>query len=277
VRGQPLVLSRSQELAPGRNYLLLAASRSGAREATSTVEIFLDGALLDQREIPYRENWQVEVAPVVFPLTDATFSQDAPVELEIRQSPTSGTVPVFWEGILVTDRLPMVRALLPDGGELRARDSGPAPTWVADPRYSSTGSIALVSGSGGGWRLDSPVSIRQRPEWGEFRFLHFAVRKTGGGRIGLELRHAESENRPARYDAGLGEPCWPAAKRVWDRALADQWVLISRDLYADFGQLEIEELVFHVPDGQTAYIDHVYISRSGSDVRYLPTPETPPK
>jgi hypothetical protein len=277
VRGQPLVLSRSQELAAGRNYLLLAVSRSGAREATSTLQISLNDAILDQREIPYRDNWQVEVAPLVFPLTDSDFLQKAPVALEIRQSPTSGTVPVFWEGILVTDRLPMVRALLPDHGELHAMDGGPVPAWVADPRYSSAESIAFVSGSSGGWRLDSPVSIRQRPEWGEFRFLHFAVRKTGGGRIGLELRHTESENRTARYDAGVGEPCWPAAKRVWDRALGDQWVLISRDVHADFGQLDIEELIFTVPDGQTAYIDHVYATRSGSDVRYLPTREPQPK
>jgi hypothetical protein len=71
----------------------------------------------------------------------------------------------------------------------------------------------------------------------------------------------------------LGEPTLPGAKRVWDRALSDEWQVVTRDLYADFGQLDIDELILTSPDGEIAYIDHVYAARSGSDLQYLPVPK----
>ena len=272
VRDRPLVLSRSADLVPGHNFLLLAVSRTGSRDAKSNVQVLLDGEVLDEREIPYRDNWQTEVAPLVFPLTRSGSAAPPQAELEIRQAATPGAVPVFWEGILVTSRLPMIQTLFEDDAPLRTIGGEPADLTAA-PRYTGAAAIALPPESVSAWRLERPVAIRERPQWGEFRFLRFAVRKSGGGRVGLELQHAETVSRPARYDLGVGEPTLPGAKRVWERALSDEWQVITRDLYADFGQLDIDEVVLHSPDGETAYIDHVYAARSGSDVQYLPVPK----
>ncbi|MCL4204295.1 MAG: hypothetical protein KJ000_17570 [Pirellulaceae bacterium] len=272
VRDQPLILSRSADLVPGRNFLVLAVSRTGARDAKTTVRVSLDGQVLEEREIPYRENWQTEVAPLVFPLVRADNAVTRPVEIEVQQAATPAAVPVFWEGILATSRLPMIRALFEDDAPLRTVDGEPA-ALTAAARYTGQSAIALPPESVCAWRLETPVAIRERPQWGEFRFVRFAVRKPSGGRIGLELLHPDALSRPARYDLGAGEPTLPGAKRVGDRALSDQWQIVTRDLYADFGELDIDEIVLHSPDGEAAFIDHLYTVRSGSDFQYLPVPE----
>jgi hypothetical protein len=270
VRDRPLVLSRQAKLVPGRNFLVIAVSRTGDRENKSSITLHADGQDLAEREIPYRDSWQAEVAPLVFPLTDSAAGDATTVELEIRQAATSSLVPVFWEGIMITDQLPMIRCLFEDDGPLRRRDNQRLSVLVEEPHYTGVRAIAVPADGGCAWRLDPPLAIRERPRWGEFRFLRFVVRKDGGGRLGMELSHAESATRPARYDAGLGEPVAPGSKRVWDRALNDQWAVITRDVYADFGELDVEEIVLGAADGQAAYVDHVYAARSGNDFQYLP-------
>jgi hypothetical protein len=153
--------------------------------------VLLDGEVLDEREIPYRDNWQTEVAPLIFPLRRSRSTDSPQADLEIRQAPTPGSVPVFWEGILVTSRLPMIQTLFEDDAPLRTVEGKPA-VLTAAPRYTGAAAIAMPPESVCAWRLERPVAIRERPQWGEFRFLRFAVRKSGGGRIGLELQHAET-------------------------------------------------------------------------------------
>jgi len=272
VRKQPLRLSREVNLQPGRNFLLAAVSRVGPRDVKPTLQVHVNEQMLTEREIPYRDSWHVEVAPLVFelPLTSADTSTSA--KLEIRQSATESSVPVFWDGILVTPQLPMIRTVLEDQGTLAAIDGGVPGKLVDSPCYAGAAALAVAPPGGCRLILETPMAIRERPQWGQFRFLRFAFRKSGGGRVCLELDHAESATRPARYDAGLGEPSLPMAKRVYDRTLPDEWIVITRDLYADFGNLDVQELIFRAPDGEAVWFDHVYAARSGGDFQYLPAP-----
>ncbi len=126
-------------------------------------------------------------------------------------------------------------------------------------------------------RLSHSPTIRERPAWGEFRFLRFAFRKKGAGRICLQLNHHQTEDRPARYDAGQGQPCFPQTRRVQDGALQDQWTVITRDLFADFGPLDVEGITLSAPDGQYVLFDQIYLARTVDDFRFLPQrPATDP-
>ena len=162
-----------------------------------------------------------------------------------------------------------------------AAASPPAPlppaTLVADDRQSGTRAVKLPAGPLYAHRFSQSPAIRERPAWGEFRFLRFAFRKKGAGRICLQLNHRQTEDRPARYDAGQGQPCFPQTRRVQDGALQDQWTVITRDLFADFGPLDVEGITLSAPDGQYVLFDQIYLARTVDDFRFLPQrPATDP-
>ena len=85
----------------------------------------------------------------------------------------------------------------------------------------------------------------------------------------MELNHEQDTERPAVYDAGLGPPVHPLARRVRAQRLADEWTVVTRDIYADFGALNIRSLTIWAPDGQHLLIDHIYLARTIDDFRYL--------
>jgi len=91
----------------------------------------------------------------------------------------------------------------------------------------------------------------------------------GGGRVALELQQRNRDTRPIRYDAGTGEPCSEGAIRVWTMNLPDEWIVMTRDLYAEFGEAEITSLLLTVPDGDDALWDHIYLARSEADFALL--------
>jgi hypothetical protein len=76
--------------------------------------------------------------------------------------------------------------------------------------------------------------------------------------------------RPARYDVGQGAPAYGAATRVGE--LRSDWVVVTRDLFADFGNLDLRAIVVGSPDGGEALIDHVYLARGREDFEYLRKP-----
>ncbi len=146
----------------------------------------------------------------------------------------------------------------------------PSATLVADDRQAGTRAVKLPVGPLYAHRLSPSPAIRERPAWGEFRFLRFAFRKKGAGRICLQLNHRQSQDRPARYDAGQGPPCFPQTRRVQDGALPDQWTVITRDLFADFGPLDVEGITLSAPDGECVLFDQIYLARTVDDFRFLP-------
>ena len=115
----------------------------------------------------------------------------------------------------------------------------------------------------GRWRIEftSSIRVREKPAWGEARFMRFAIRKQGGGRVAIELDDRQPRDRPARYDLGRGQPSFGSAVRVWDDALPNDWVVITRDLFADFGNVDARALIVGCEDGEAASIDHVYLAR----------------
>lgn len=305
---EPLVLSRRWQLAPRDRWLLLSVGQDRAQQGRPRVQVLLDGELAFEQEIPFSDKWRNEVAPLVVALQDYLSAGPRQVEAEIRQDPGDQETPVCWQGIVLLERLPMIQVLFEDAGAFVAAapepadglaptaeasetpapaavPSAPAPpptplppaTLVTDDRQAGTRAVRLPAGPLYRHRLSQSLAIRERPAWGEFRFLRFAFRKKGAGRICLELNHRQSGERPARYDAGQGQPCLLQARRVQDGALPDQWTVITRDLFADFGPLDAEGITLSAPDGEYVLFDQIYLARTVDDFRYLPQqPATDP-
>ncbi|MCH5376278.1 MAG: NPCBM/NEW2 domain-containing protein, partial [Planctomycetes bacterium] len=162
VRRQPLILSRQVNLQAGCTFLLTAVSRVGARDVKPTLQVSVNGQPLDEREIPYRDSWHVEVPPLVFQLNSAAVDAPQQATLEIRQSATADQVPVFWEGLMVTSQLPMLRTLFEDQATLAAVDGGVAGRLVDSPCYAGSASIEVAPQRGCRITLDKPLAIRER-------------------------------------------------------------------------------------------------------------------
>ncbi len=299
---EPLVLSRRLKFDPRDRWLLMSVAQDRAQQGRPRVQLLLDGELVFDQEIPFSDKWRTEVDPLIVPLPDYLNAGSREVQAEIRQVPGEQETPVAWQGIVSVERLPMIRTLFEDDGlfvalppepveaspadAAKPADAPPPPappvtaspaTLVTDDKQSGTKAVRLPSGPRYQLDLRESLAVREQPVWGEFRFLRLAFRKKEAGRICLQLNHRQTQDRPARYDAGLGEPCFPQTRRVQDGALPDQWVVITRDLFADFGPLDIEGLTLSAPDGQQVLFDQIYLARTVDDFRFIPQqPATDP-
>ena len=70
------------------------------------------------------------------------------------------------------------------------------------------------------------------------------------------------------YFAGPDEVA-ATAKRVWSEELPDKWMVITRDLYGDFGACTIESLTLAAEAGEAALFDHLYFAQSQKDFELI--------
>jgi hypothetical protein len=115
------------------------------------------------------------------------------------------------------------------------------------------------------------VKIRKEPGPGEYRYLRFAWKKQGGNQICLQLNHdgawgpAAGANRPTfRYHAGTGQ-CFGGSLQIAP-AISNQFTVVTRDLYADFGEFTLTGLALSPIDGRFALFDHIYLGRTVDDL-----------
>jgi hypothetical protein len=125
------------------------------------------------------------------------------------------------------------------------------------------------------------VKIRENPGPGEYRYIRFAWKKMGGNSICLQLNHDGAWGPPAagmtgsgragakfRYHAGPGGECY-GASLVIDDKLPRQFTMVTRDLFADFGEFTLTGLAFSPVDGNAALFDHIYLGRQQEDFSLL--------
>jgi hypothetical protein len=114
-----------------------------------------------------------------------------------------------------------------------------------------------------GWKY----IIAEDPGPGQYRYLRFAWKRTEGPGIMLQI-HAQP-NAWHRYYAGtLSEQTqsWGAMTRVAD-AVPQQWQVVTRDLFTDFGPMTITGIGFSALEGPgLAYYDHTYLGRTIEDL-----------
>ena len=108
-----------------------------------------------------------------------------------------------------------------------------------------------------GWKH----AICEKPRAGEFRYLRFAWKKTGGQGIMLQLHDERDWN--IRYVAGANPQGW-SAKSVADTEPAN-WTVVTLDLFQDFGERTIMGMALTSFAGE-AHFDHIYLGRSIDDL-----------
>jgi hypothetical protein len=139
-------------------------------------------------------------------------------------------------------------------------------------KYSGSSSVRVTPDQRFNPALSSlGVKIRKDPGPGEYRYLRFVWRKQGGNQICLQLNHdgawgpaANGSGPTFRYHAGPGE-CYGASLRVNSR-VPNRMTVVTRDLYADFGEFTLNGLALSPVDGQFALFDHMYLGRTVDDL-----------
>ncbi len=120
------------------------------------------------------------------------------------------------------------------------------------------------------------LKVRENPGPGEVRYIRFAWKKQGGNTICLQLNHDGTwgpggtgrEGSKFRYHAGPGGECY-GGSLVIDEKLPAKFEVVTRDLFADFGEFTLDGLAFSAVDGQAAFFDHLYLGRSLADFDLL--------
>lgn len=146
---------------------------------------------------------------------------------------------------------------------------------IADDRHAGEWAVRIAPGGTYRLPLGRLVPIRSKPGEGEFRFIRFALRKYGRGQVTLGLEHIISKERSCRYEAGFGTPRDANARAVWGVELPEQWIVTDRDVFADFGNLDLTALTFSCTGGTYVVFDHIYLARSPEDFKRLPPAPSP--
>jgi hypothetical protein len=151
-----------------------------------------------------------------------------------------------------------------------------------EQKYSGKASVKVTPGQRFNESLPGlPVAIRENPGPGEYRYLRFAWRKVGGESICLQLNHdgkwgpggSGKEGARFRYHAGPGGECYGASLAL-DEQLPGEFVVLTRDLFADFGEFTLNGIALSPVNGEYALFDHIYLGKSPADFELVaPKPE----
>jgi S1-C subfamily serine protease len=173
-------------------------------------------------------------------------------------------------------RLPSPYALFDEKGKFSAteQEEAAAASLVKSGGFHGLHAVKITPGGRFRAPLDQIVRIRREPAEGEFRYLRFAFRKYGGGRLSLELEQPIVTQAQVRYDAGHGGPCYGPAKKIWRPGLPSEWIVSEHDLFAEWGRTDISALTIGTPDGEHALVDYVYVARTRED--FAAVPDVPP-
>ncbi len=108
-----------------------------------------------------------------------------------------------------------------------------------------------------GWEF----AIREQPSRGEYRYLRFAWKKTGGGGAMLHVANAGQwpahESPAGRYVAGTNSTGW-AATSLADIAPQD-WAFATIDLWADLGPFTLTGLALTSSGGDAVLFDAIVL------------------
>jgi S1-C subfamily serine protease len=271
VKAKPLSLTKTLTIGPKDNWLIVAATRSFSRGVEPKVEVRIGGEPVAEYVVPERQQDRDENRPVAIPLKVYEQQPAREMEVEIRQLAAADSAPVEYRSIQTAEQLPTLYCIFEDDQVARPTGSDAIAADITDDdRHYGVRSLRLGPGSEYRIPLSQPIRIRERPAWGEYRFLRFAVKKIGGGRAAIGFESLDKPDRPARYDLGRGEPSFGGATRVWQDDAPKTWAVITRDLFADFGNQEVAAVMLGAPDGEAAMFDHIYLARGHFDLDHIP-------
>jgi hypothetical protein len=266
-----LTISKSLKLGPQQAFLVLAASRFPESTTPAHLQVRINGESAGDFEVPVRQG-SSDPDPILVPV-DAFRGKD--VQLEISHMAGGPQALVDWNSITFSDRRPGLLALFEDDEKLldKLREGGGLAELDRAEGYTGSAALRVIKGeAGNAFLFPESLKIRESPKLGEYRFLRFVWRKKQGAPLCLQLtsegRYGEEktqvERQTLRYDAGQGERSHGGARRMEDKLPSD-WIVVTRDLVADWDEFNLTGMSFGTPDDQPAWLDHVYLARSWQD------------
>ncbi|MFM2095055.1 MAG: putative periplasmic serine endoprotease DegP-like precursor [Planctomycetota bacterium] len=265
-KNQELAFEREMSIGSNDQWLVVSAFHASPPAQPGRLEVRVNGEPVAEYALPLRNRSLPDPRPLIVPLR--AYRNHA-VHLQIVQGPT--TTPVVWRAVRVIDRLPMLYEGFDEEGAFQAvGDAGNRSASVTnDERFCGVHSVHVPPGASWQLKFPRPIAIRERPQWGEYRYLTFAVRRRAAGRFSIEFNTQQERELPVRYDGGRGPPSLGESKRVFQDQLPDQWVEFPRDLYADFGPIEITGITLHSLDDQPTWFDRIYLARLQNDFELI--------
>lgn len=268
-----LAITRRITVGPEHQYLLVAADRDERAAGASRMLVQINGRAAGEFEVPQRSG-PLEPDPLLLPV-DQWRGQS--VDVEIVQSGQAARV--AWRGISLVTHNPSVHTIFDDkcaGAFVEALDAGARLN--REDRFSGETSLEITEGDHG--ISDLPfgrILIRENPRLGEFRFLTWAWKKQGGRRIALRLAHdgewgawdGKNPRVSFRYLTGPVERNEPNSGYVVSEVIPGQWEVVTRDLFADFGEFELSGISFDCGDGDAALFDQICLGRRRENLHAL--------
>jgi hypothetical protein len=273
----PLVLSKQVRIAPGQQLLCLNVMQPGDVKSKAMLEVRAGDESLLKVEVPRATNLRSPPDPLFVPLYKFR-GQD--IQLRLEQTSPDDKAWVRWNDIGFLPRRPTILRIFEDEANFVSQltEGDGSATFVSDPQKArlGTGSLQLV-GARGNPRLEGlDVAISDAPRIGEFRFIHFALRKRGGGAIRIRLAHdgkyGPKENAVSpTYGYNAGEDRLRVGKDVVViYKLSDNWQAFTRDLFGDFGRFRLTGFSLESLGGEYAEIDQIYLARRLEEFQLLP-------
>jgi hypothetical protein len=266
-------LTRKLQISPRDRFLVLSVSRLDKDTGPSRIQVRIAGTAVAEFDVPVFAG-PADPDPLVVPVERFRGSAVDVEIVQISQTPQSR---VEWRGIGVADHDPIVfEAFEDDPAFVDSLNRGTgAVTLDTSDKFTGTASLRVTpedreNPSLPGWDL----AIRSEPNPGEYRFVRFAWKKRGGKQLGLHLAQ-RGEFAPAdlinpkeslRYHGGR------ETAKNYGHALQfrdqppDQWDPVTRDLWVDFGNVDVSGLRFVCGDGEAALFDHIYFARTPQDL-----------
>jgi len=265
-----LTLSRRMAIAPGQKFLVLGVGRPEKDVAPSQLQVRINQRSVAEFEIPVRLPY-LDLDPLIVPVAEY---QGQTVQVDLSQMSATPQGLADWRVITLASQPPIIHHVFEDepdfvdafiGGEALLRLQN-------DDKFSGTSSLSLTVGMKFNPTMNQlNVPIREVPRLGEFRFLRFAWKKTGPGAMRLHLaqdgqwgpEETQDPKVSLRYEVG------PAAATLRSIPIAPvapvNWEVVTRDLFADFGPIQLTGLKLECLGGGSAQFDAIALARRPED------------
>jgi len=257
IHGSALELARRVTIGPLDRWLVVHAAATEPSNAAARLEVSIDGVRTVEAQLPVESASPADAEPLAFELAASLRGQTH--EIRIRQLPITGSAPVVWRGISLSPHHPSLFRVLEDNLPDVGRPG------VTQGTLSGEQGLPIAGNEKVELSVASPIVIRERAHPGEYRFVRFAFRQQGQGSLRIELHQGGAGHKPFVMSAGPDASSEAGARSVWSGKLPDRWIVITRDVFGDFGACELRSITLsHSGTGRMLF-DQMYFARRQSD------------
>jgi len=179
----------------------------------------------------------------------------------------------FKAKIVAGDKPPVEKALLvfdEEEGFAALLTEGDGNATFSKDRGGRGAATLIVAGQKSAAKLPNlSVKIRENPGPGEYRYVQFRWMSPTSAQLAIQLNHdgawgPNAAGAKFRYHAGPGAEPFGSSLQIADET-PKGYVVVTRDLYADFGEFTLDGLGFFATPGAEGFFDAIYLGRGAAD------------